>query len=342
MKRVTSYLLVSYGQIVLMLLDVMNPSLTGDVAIVLIAISVPVALWLDKLLGEPSRYHPLVGFGWWASKVEDSCRKITFVSPLVQGCLAWVIAVVPLVVITLLISVKLANIHIMLWFVFNTLIGYLALGGTSLIQHADNIYQPLKTGDLESARYQLSMIVSRNTEQMNEKEIVSSTVESVLENGNDAVFAPMVWMVLLGAPGAVLLRLANTLDAMWGYKTEHYLLFGRCSAKIDDLLGWLPARLTAIVYAFQGDIKQGFHCWKHQAKQCASPNGGVVMTTGAGSLNIKIGGPTYYHGLLHDKKVMGVGEVADWRAIFKANQLVTRGSMTLSYIWLVTVLVGVS
>lgn len=316
--------------------------LNVDVAMAVIAISLVAALWLDQLLGEPKRFHPLVGFGWWANRVENGCRKITFIDPFVQGCLAWIIAVVPFVVVTLLISIQLANVHIVLWFVFNTVIAYLTLGGKSLIQHADNIYQPLKDGELESARYQLSMIVSRNTDKMSEKEIVSSTVESVLENGNDAVFAPMLWMVLLGAPGAVLLRLANTLDAMWGYKTEQYLLFGRCSAKIDDVLGWLPARLTAVVYAFQGDIKQGFWCWKHQAKQCASPNGGVVMTTGAGSLNITIGGPTYYHGVLHDKKVMGIGDIADWRAIFRANNLVKKGSMALSYIWLVTVLVGVS
>lgn len=311
----------------------------SETALLLGAVALVAALWLDKLLGEPSRFHPLVGFGRMVVAIESGCRKLSFLSEKQQGVFGWWLAVVPPVLLCLLFVGWLASLSLGLALIANALILYFTLGGKSLIQHADNIYQPLRTGDLESARFQVSMIVSRNTKKMSEKEIVSSTVESVLENGNDAVFAPMFWFILFGAPGAVLLRLANTLDAMWGYKNQQYLEFGWFSAKTDDLLGYIPARITAVVYAFQGNFRQALWCWKNQAGQCASPNGGVVMTTGAGSLNVCIGGPTYYHGVLHDKKPMGCGDEAEWPAIFQANRLVTRGSFALGYIWLISVLV---
>jgi len=299
-----------------------------------------ISLWVDKLLGEPTRFHPLIGFGYWANHIEKLCRWIPGLHPKQQGVLAWSLAVLPLVFICYLLLNQLLAISLWFWIIFNVAIVYLTLGGKSLMLHADNIYRPLQQGDIEQARYHVSRIVSRNTEKMTEDEIVSSTIESVLENGNDAVFAPMIWFLLLGAPGALLFRLANTLDAMWGYKTEQYLWFGWCSAKSDDVLGWLPARITAFFYAIQGNFHQGFYCWQHQAKLCQSPNGGVVMTTGAGALGVVIGGPTYYHGVLYDKKPMGIGERATSEAIYRANRLVTRGSFALAYLCLFLALIG--
>ncbi|MDB1125130.1 adenosylcobinamide-phosphate synthase CbiB [Vibrio algarum] len=309
--------------------------LTG--ALVLVA-----ALWVDKLLGEPTRFHPLVGFGRFANWVEKRCRCLAFLTERQQGILAWCLSVLPPTLLSTWLVTLLAQFSLVGFFLFNTLILYLTIGGKSLIEHANNIYLPLKSADIEEARFQVSMIVSRNTEKMEEKEITSSAIESVLENGNDAVIAPMFWFIVLGVPGAVLFRLANTLDAMWGYKNERYLDFGRFTAKTDDVLGWAPAKITALLYALQGNFSGAIFCWRTQAKECSSPNGGVVMTAGAGALNVTIGGPTYYHGVLHDKKSMGTGRIATWETIPLANQLVSRGSLALSYLWLVTVLVGVS
>ena len=297
------------------------------------------SLCLDKLLGEPRRFHPLIGFGNWANLIEKNCRKLPIINQKQQGFLAWIIAVLPIVFGSYFLLNSVLSYSYWLWIAINIVIVYLTIGGKSLLDHAYNIYRPLKNGDIEQARYHVSMIVSRNTETMGEKEIVSSTVESVLENGNDAVFAPMIWFLLLGAPGALLLRLTNTLDAMWGYKNKTYLNFGCMSAKSDDALGWLPARITALFYAVQGDFCQALYCWKHQAKQCKSPNGGIVMTTGAGSLGIQIGGPTYYDGVLMDKKPMGIGEVAESESIALANRLVSRGSFLLASLWIVATVV---
>jgi adenosylcobinamide-phosphate synthase len=305
------------------------------------ALIVIAALWLDRGLGEPRRFHPLVGFGNLVKKVEKWLRRLRFLSVRLQGILAWGLAVLPLVVLTFLLHHFLAQLSLPLSAVADVFILYLSIGGKSLIEHAHNIYLPLQAGDLDKARDQVALIVSRNTEKMSEKEITSAAVESVLENGNDAVFAPLFWFVVFGAPGAVLFRLANTLDAMWGYKNDRYLHFGYAAAKADDLLAWLPARLCAITYALQGQFASALHCWRTQAKACSSPNGGVVMTAGAGALGVIIGGPTYYHGVLHDKKPMGTGEVADWRTIPRANRLVSRGSLALSYLWLIFVCLGV-
>ena len=305
--------------------------LTGALILIL-------ALWMDKWLGEPRRFHPLVGFGRLANVAEQRCRGLTLLSGKQRGTLAWLISVIPLVVLTFLLLELAKQLSVSVWFALNVIILYLTIGGKSLTEHAEAIYTPLRAGDLEQARYAVSMIVSRNTDKMSEKEITSSAIESVLENGNDAVFAPVFWFLILGAPGAVLFRLANTLDAMWGYKNERYLQFGWFTARTDDFLGWIPARITALTYAFQGRFNTAIECWRSQAKECSSPNGGVVMTTGAGALGVIIGGPTYYHGVLHDKKPMGSGAVADWRAIPGANRLVCRGSFLLSYLWLACVL----
>jgi len=293
---------------------------------------------LDKVLGEPRRFHPLIGFGNWANWLEKQCRRLNWLSERQQGIVAWCLAVIPAVLgCYLLVKVLLIKCF-WLWFCVNAFMLYLTLGGKSLVQHADNIYCPLQQGDLEGARQQVAMIVSRNTDKMTETEIVSSAVESVLENGNDAVFAPMIWFLLLGAPGAVLLRLTNTLDAMWGYKNAKYLQFGYLSAKSDDLLGWLPARITALFYALQGDARCGLRCWSTQAKDCKSPNGGVAMSTGAGALGVKIGGPTYYDGVLIDKKPMGVDLPATAETIPRANRLVSRGAFLLAGLTLVIAL----
>lgn len=319
----------------------LNGLFSASETLLLASVGLVIALWLDRWLGEPNRWHPLVGFGNFAMALEKQVRRWSFLSARAQGGLAWSIAVLIPVAVCAALSITLLAMSPLLWMGFHVAMLYLSLGGRSLVEHAHNIYLPLKQGDIEQARYQVSMIVSRNTHKMDEKEITSSAIESVLENGNDAVFAPMFWFLLLGAPGAVLFRLANTLDAMWGYKNEKYLHFGYFAARIDDLLGFIPARITALVYALQGNFPLAISCWKKQANECSSPNGGVVMTTGAGALGVQIGGPTYYHGVLHEKKPMGVGQPAGWETIPQANQLVSRGSTMLACAWLILVIGGI-
>lgn len=282
-----------------------------------------IALALDGVFGEPQRAHPLVWFGHKINQLEKLLRSesASVIENFFSGALSVVMLIAPAVAVAFFLS------HLP-WVgnVFSLLILYLCLGLQSLHEHARAVAVSLQAGDLITAREKVSWIVSRDTQTMDETQITRATIESVLENGNDAVFATLFWFFLLGAPGAVLLRTANTLDAMWGYKTEKYLHFGRCAAKLDDVLNWMPARLTAITFALLGHTKCALHCWKTQARFCSSPNGGLVMTAGAGSLQMTLGGGAMYHGQWQEKIIMGEGSQPVAKDIERALALVRHGA----------------
>jgi len=201
---------------------------------------------------------------------------------------------------------------------------YFAVGHYSLQQHALKVAHALEMGDIKRARQAVAMMVSRDTDNMDAKAVTQATVESVLENGNDATFAPIFWYCVTGSLGVVVYRLANTLDAMWGYKTERFLHFGYFSAKIDDALNYLPARLTALSYALSGCFAKALYCWRNQSHLLASPNGGPVMTSGAGAMNLRLGGPCIYHGALQNKPVFGCGEDVKRHSIGHSLQLIKK------------------
>ncbi len=251
---------------------------------------------LDRLLGETRRWHPLVGFGNWATALESRLNRRSLPS----GLLAWLLAVGPWVALA-------AWLRPFAPFACDVVLLYFALGAQSLCEHAEAIAKPLQEGRLDEARQRVGWIVSRETSQLDETGVAKAGVESVLENGNDAIFGTLFWFALLGGPGALLFRLANTLDAMWGYRTERYNLFGRVAARTDDLLNWLPARLTALSYALLGHTRTAFNCWRTQAPGWDSPNAGPVMAAGAGSLGIALGGAAIYHGHEEIRPPLGQG-----------------------------------
>jgi adenosylcobinamide-phosphate synthase len=166
-------------------------------------------------------------------------------------------------------------------------------------------------------------------------EPVSSTLESVLENGNDGVFAALFWFLIAGGPGALLYRLANTLDAMWGYKTGQYFYFGWAAARLDDLLNYIPARLTALTYALMGSTGKALYAWRTQAKRWDSPNAGPVMSAGAGALDVSLGGRARYHGVWHERPALGTTTQATLEDIPRALRLVSTGL----YAWLAVAIV---
>jgi adenosylcobinamide-phosphate synthase len=209
---------------------------------------------------------------------------------------------------------------------FEVLIAYFSLGAKSLWQHAQPIQQALQVNDLAYARQRLSWIVSRNTSQLDEEAISKATVESILENGSDAIFATLFSFAIAGAEGALLYRLSNTLDAMYGYRNPQYTYFGRFSARVDDVLNWIPARLSAISYSLYGDTKIALHCWKTQGTQWYSPNAGPVMAAGAGALKLKLGGAAVYDGILKSRITLGAGDAPSAKDIQRA-WLMVRASL---------------
>jgi adenosylcobinamide-phosphate synthase len=213
---------------------------------------------------------------------------------------------------------------------------YFALGHQSLRQHAQRVHKALQAGNLDEARMQVSYMVSRDTAKMDARAVAAATVESVLENGNDAVFGALFWFMVAGAPGVLLFRLSNTLDAMWGYRTSRYLYFGWAAARFDDVLNFVPARLTALTYALIGSTRSALHCWRVQAPHWESPNAGPVMAAGAGALGVWLGGGAYYHGEWEERPPLGLGAPPDAGSIRAALRLVRSGVV----LWLLLVLAG--
>lgn len=283
----------------------------------------------DRLCGEPRRWHPLVGFGKLAEAAERALRRGApghAVGNRLRGLAAWVLIVLPFVALADWLAHPLLD-ALLLWF---------ALGGRSLGEHARAIAAPLAAGDLAAARERVGFIVSRDTSQLDETGVAKAAVESVLENGNDAVFGALFWFFVAGGAGALLFRLANTLDAMWGYKDDRRIHFGWAAARLDDLLNFIPARLTALTYALLGNARQAFACWRAQAGRWSSPNAGPVMAAGAGALGVTLGGAAVYHGEVEQREKLGAGGTAKAVDIQRAVALVGRGQ----WLWLALFVVG--
>lgn len=291
------------------------------------------ALLLDHWLGEPpNRYHPLVAYGQWAKAIEHRWLDPTQSAKQqkIAGLLSTMIAVSPalaLAPMTYGTSIA-ADVGAVV-----TL--YFCIAPRSLRQHALAVLDALQHQDIERARQRVAYIVSRETRHLDASAIRRATIESVLENGADAIFAALFWFAVAGPVGAVLYRLSNTLDALWGYRNERYRHFGWAAARWDDLLNALPARLTAISYALMGCTTQALATWRHHAALLDSPNAGPVMTAGAGSLDLKLGGPAVYHGQIKTKPWFGGENTPTDHDIERACRLVDRTIM----LWLAMIAV---
>lgn len=282
-----------------------------------------IALLLDLWLGEPARAHPLVGFGNLTQWLEKRWNRPS--SSALQRKALGVIAVAALLGGFGLAASFIINTPIFGLF-FEIILLYLCLGARSLSEHAEAIAAPLQQGDLEQARTRTSYMVSRDTSQMEAPEMSKSAVESVLENGNDALFATLFWYCIGGLPAALIHRLSNTLDAMWGYRTERFNHFGWAAARLDDVLAWIPARLCAITYALLGKTRNALRCWRTQAAAYPGPNGGAVMASGAGALEVQLGGEAIYHGKTKQRPVLGSGRQPETEDIRRAITMVQQGA----------------
>jgi len=300
------------------------------------ALSVPLtvlaAVSLDRLLGEPRRFHPLSGFGNLVKHVEGIVYGGADISPMsrhVRGIAAVALLLLPLAALA-------AWLQQLFGLLFSIVLLYFAIAPRSLGEHARRVVDAFAVGDLPAARQAVGMLVSRDTTKLDEEGVSRATVESVLENGNDAVFGALFWFVVAGAPGALLYRLSNTLDAMWGYRNERYNEFGWAAARLDDVLNFIPARLTAASYALVGHTRSALSCWRQQASLWDSPNAGPVMAAGAGALQVRLGGAAIYHGVLEQRPSLGCGSAVGVADIARAVRLMRH---TL-YLWLGVIAAG--
>ncbi|WP_421046136.1 adenosylcobinamide-phosphate synthase CbiB [Paraburkholderia sp. A1RI-2L] len=294
---------------------------------------------LDAIFGEPSRFHPLVGFGRWVACIAHACNPHSAaahksdahahatpvpVRPLLArttGVGAWTLAVIPPVALLVVLTHRLP---LMLSWTLHVAALWFALGARSLIDHIAPVGQALRAGDLANARALTSRVVTRDLSAADEQAVARAAIESALENGNDAIFGALFWFAVAGGPGALAFRLINTLDAMWGYRTPRFRYFGWAAARLDDVANYLPARLTALTYALCGNPRSAIACWRTQASAWDSPNAGPVMASGAGSLNVACGGAAWYHGVLEARPALGCGHAPGAADVGRALSLVKR------------------
>lgn len=294
------------------------------------------ALIIDHFIGEPSRFHPLVLFGKIANKIEHKLNRGSNKRRFFTGIFAWFLLVLPLPLVFCWLMLVLPSYLVL---ILNVYVVYWAVALNSLKQHGMQIYQPLVDNDITQARHYCGYIVSRDTSELNEQDISRATTESMLENGHDGVTATLIYFALGGAPLVIMHRLSNTLDAMWGYRNEQYNYFGKCSARLDDLLGFISAKITALLFAIvglvNGSAMAALRNAYQQSLQYKSYNGGWVMASGATVINVCLGGTAVYFGKTVNSPQLGEGEIVQSKHI-KASLTLVKQAV---WIWLAMVFI---
>ena len=292
---------------------------------------------LDALFGDPAWLpHPVVLMGRCISALEKQLRTALPKTP--RGELAGgaaVAAVLPLgtLAVTGLACWAAARLHPALGLALQMLWCGQALAAKGLAQESRNVYKELAKGDLPAARRAVARIVGRDTQNLTAAGVTRAAVETVAENTSDGVIAPLLYMLLGGAPLALTYKAINTMDSMLGYKNEKYLYFGRCAAKLDDAANWLPSRLAALLWvaaaALTGNSARGaWRIWRRHRSRHASPNSAQTESACAGALGVQLAGPAYYFGEYYDKPTIGdpLREIEP-RDILRANRMMYAESL---------------
>ena len=275
---------------------------------------------LDRAIGDPQRFHPVAGFGRLAAALEARTW-----SPTRARGASYAVTLVGGAVVTGVLLDRSARRSPLLHGALTAAATWAVLGGSSLEREALAVAGLLSEGRLVDARQRLTHLVGRNTSTLDEGEIVRAVVESVAENTSDAVVAPLLLGGLLGIPGLLGYRAANTLDAMVGHRNERYLHFGWASARLDDVLNLPGARLTALLVVLLGpDPGQGLSTWRRDAAGHPSPNAGPVEASFAGVLGIRLGGTNQYAARTEHRAVLGSGRTPSLEDVQRAVELARR------------------
>ncbi len=275
--------------------------------------ALPCAFLLDLLLGDPPNWpHPVRIMGKAIVRAEPWFRR-SISSPLLAGA-SFALALIALSYAVGLGLTWLAwGVHPLAGFVVETVLLFFCFSARSLHQAGMEIHTLLAAGQVDAAKNAVRLIVGRDVERYGGDDIARATVETVAENLVDGVLAPLFFALLGGAPLALAYKMTNTLDSMVGYKNERYLLFGRPAARIDDVVNWLPARLSVVLISLVAAVlpglsaRQSFSTAWHEGSHHASPNAGYAEAAFAGALARQLGGPNYYGGVLVSKPWLGTG-----------------------------------
>ncbi len=294
---------------------------------------------LDMILGDPYSWPHIVR--WMGGLTLAFEKRLRSLLPRTEKGekLAGTLIVIALIVVCTSIPLALLTIFYLtlppLAYIFESLLCWQCLAARSLKTESMKVYRSLLDEDIDNARKDISMIVGRDVSTLDKDGITRAAIETIAENTADGVAAPLIFMMLGGAPLGCIYKAVNTMDSMLGYKNEKYIYFGRAAAKVDDLLNYIPSRLCAllmIVSAFilRFDGKSAFHIWRRDRRKHASPNSAQTEAACAGALGIRLGGPIVYFGVTHDKPFIGdeirpiqVDDIRDTNRLLYATSILT-------------------
>lgn len=269
---------------------------------------------LDALFGDPAWLpHPVVYMGKAISKLEKFLRPRLPKTPqgeLLGGAIVAFCLPVGTFLLTGLVCWGAARLHPLLGLAVQMFWCGQALAARGLVQESTNVYKELKKPDLPGARKAVSRIVGRDTAELTAEGVTKAAVETVAENASDGVIAPLLYMLIGGAPLALTYKAINTMDSMLGYKNEKYLYFGRVPAKLDDVANYIPSRLAGLLWvaaaALTGNSARGaWKIWRRDRRRHASPNSAQTESACAGALGVQLAGPAYYFGQYYPKLTIG-------------------------------------
>ena len=272
--------------------------------------------FLDFIFGDPVwLYHPVRLIGKGISFGERQLRKLCSRNEsgrglVAAGAILWVCIAGLSFLIPLGVLVLAQKIHPVLRFVLETFWCYQIIAARCLCKESGKVYDRLKAEDLPGARRAVSMIVGRDTENLSTEGVTKAAVETVAENTSDGVTAPLIYMLIGGAPLGFLYKAVNTMDSMLGYKNDKYLYFGRIPARMDDIFNYIPARVTALFMIAASflcglDGKNAWRIYKRDRRKHASPNAAQTEAVCAGALRVRLAGDGVYFGKVYKKEFIG-------------------------------------
>ena len=267
---------------------------------------------MDFIFGDPSwLYHPVRIIGKGIELGERILRKLFREKHLVlAGAVLWVFIAGVSFLIPLGLLFLAQKLHPGVRFALETFWCFQILAGRSLCRESGKVYDRLQEDDLPGARRAVSMIVGRDTESLTGEGVTKAAVETVAENTSDGVTAPLIYLMIGGAPLGFLYKAVNTMDSMLGYKNDRYLYFGRIPAGMDDIFNYIPARITALAmiaaaYLTGLDGKNAWKIYRRDRKKHASPNAAQTESVCAGALRVQLAGDAVYFGKLYKKEFIG-------------------------------------
>lgn len=269
---------------------------------------------MDLVLGDPrSIPHPVVLIGKLITFLEKNLRRLfpkTVRGENLAGALLWLCVVSVSTAVPSAVLYLAYQIHPLACVLLESIMCWQILATKSLKDESMKVYHALKRGDLEQSRYAVSMIVGRDVSRLDEAGVARAAVETVAENTSDGIVAPLLFLAIGGAPAGFFYKAVNTMDSMLGYVEEPYKNIGLVPAKMDDVMNFIPARISAILMLLAGallrlNVKNGWKIFLRDRFNHASPNSAQTESVCAGLLGLRLAGDAWYHGVLHKKKFIG-------------------------------------